>query len=295
MSSEDREEIDFDEKTVRVLKRKGYIIDKRLSAGAFGQVFKAIKENSKELAAVKVMELEKVSEKFKKKFLPRELAALTEVDHKHIIKVFDIFRSNKRIYIFMEFAGGGDLSQYLKDNGHMNEPTACKWFSQIVDALNYLHNHLFMAHRDLKIDNILLSDDQNDAKLTDFGFAKEAWDQKNNKVVLSSTTCGTEPYYSPELVKRVNYDPFKADVWAMGVVLFAMINNKFPFKFNDGPKQMLKQQLNPQHIESRLIKRISKHLKKLFNKLFDTNESNRIGMNDILKDKWVREEGKCKH
>src|ERR1700712_2696748 len=100
MSNE--KELQIDEKTLRVFKKKGYKIDKRLSAGAFGQVYRVVKEGEEGYKAVKVMDLSLVSNKFKTKFIPRELAALIEVQHPYIIHTYDIFRSNKKIYIFME-------------------------------------------------------------------------------------------------------------------------------------------------------------------------------------------------
>ena len=295
MPEEGEQEIDIDEKTKRVFKKKGYKIDKRLSAGAFGQVYRAVKDGQDEFTAVKVMDLAKVSTKFKAKFLPRELAALIEVKHPNIVQVHDIFRANQKIYIFMEFAGGGDIASYLKKNGAMDEPSACKWFTQQSEALNYLHNEKFMAHRDIKIDNVLLTDDQKDTKLSDFGFAKEGWDEEQQKVILSETYCGTEPYYCPELVQRIKYDPFKADVWAMGVVLFAMLNNKFPFHFGKPKIQLAEQKGWPDHLNKRFVKKHSKHCKDLIFKMLNPNQEERYGMREVCKHKWIHEEGNCHH
>ncbi|XP_054154256.1 testis-specific serine/threonine-protein kinase 4-like [Oppia nitens] len=284
----------FDDKTTAVLKRKGYKILQSLSAGAFGQVYKAMSTKDNELVAVKVMNLEKCSEKFKEKFLPREMAAMIEVQHQNIIQVYDIFRSNRRIFIFMEFAGNGDIAHYLKKNGVLTEEKAYIWFSQVADGLNYLHTEVHLAHRDIKIDNILLND-QNVAKLTDFGFAKVSWDQNTNEVTLSETFCGTEPYYSPQIVMKQKYDPFMADCWAMGVVLFAMLNNKFPFHFGKkyGPKGMIKEQEDPNHLINRFIKDFSKHLKELIERLLDPQEKSRMSMRETLGCKWFKEKGKC--
>jgi len=284
------ENAEIDEKTAAVLKRKGYKILSRLSSGAFGQVYKAQKEGSDDFVAVKVMNLEKVSDKFKQKFLPRELAALIEVNHENVIQTYDIFRSNRKIYIFMEFAGNGDIAGYIKKHGAMKEPLACVWFTQICDALNYLHTEVHMAHRDIKIDNILLNE-QNIAKLTDFGFAKEAYDPIRKRVILSETFCGTEPYYSPQILQRRSYDPFMADVWAMGVVLFAMVNNKFPFHFGDR-KAMLKEQTDPNHLINRYTRKLSHDLKNLEERMFDPKENTRITFSDVLRHAWVRNKGR---
>lgn len=183
-------------------------------------------------------------------FLPRELTALMEVKHPNAVRVYDIIRSNHRIYIFMEYAGNGDIASYLKKNKKIGESLACVWFTQACEAVNYLHNTIHMAHRDIKLDNILL-DDKYNCKLTDFGFANLAKDDQDISCALSETYCGTVPYYSPLLATKTPYNPFKADVWALGVVLYAMLNNRFPFHFQD-IKQLHREQMDyPNYIKSR--------------------------------------------
>jgi E3 ubiquitin-protein ligase SHPRH len=114
------------------------------------------------------------------------------------------------------------------------------------------------------VDNVLL-DANNNAKLSDFGFAKEVM----ANATMSSTFCGTEPYFCPvrmtndrlilmlipslvfsslcsqEIVMHKPYDPFAADVWAMGVMLYVMLNGRFPFHFREMHKNrelMLREQ-----------------------------------------------------
>ena len=194
----------------------------------------------------------------------------------------------------MEFAGNGDISGYVKKHGAITESLAFVWFNQVSDGLNYLHTEVHMAHRDIKLDNILLNE-ENVAKLTDFGFAKESYNEETKEVILSETFCGTEPYYSPQIVQKKKYDPFMADCWAMGVVLFAMINNKFPFHFGKkiGPKGMIKEMLDPNHLINRYVKVFSKHVRNLIERLLDPEEKTRIPMEQVLRHKWIKEKGKC--
>lgn len=181
-----------------------------------------------------------MSKKVCEKFLPRELAALMEVKHPNAVRVYDIIKSNHRIYIFMEYAGNGDITGFVKKHKVLKENLAALWFTQTSEAVNYLHTVIHMAHRDIKLDNILL-DEKYHCKLTDFGFADLIMDDTNINDVVSETFCGTVPYYSPQLASRQPYNPFKADVWAMGVVLYAMLHNRFPFHFQD-VKKMIKEQ-----------------------------------------------------
>ena len=284
---------DLDPKTQAVFKKKGYQLQKKLSQGAFGQVFKALNTKTNETVAVKVMDLEKVGQKFKDKFLPRELAALMELRHDNACFIYDIIRANRKMFIFMEFCTNGDIAGYLQKNGAIPEDKTCNWFAQTGEALKCLHEDLHMAHRDIKVDNIMLTDKSGTlvAKLTDFGFARESWDKDSNKAILSKTFCGTEPYYSPQIVAKKEYNPFSADMWAMGVVLFAMLNNKFPFHFGDA-KKMLKEQTDKEYIEGRFTKEFAADLKDLHHKLWKVSEKERLNINEMLKHEWIKRMGK---
>ena len=287
--------VELDPKTEAVFKKKGYKLTKKLARGAFGEVYKAVmtKQQPEVNVAVKVMDLEKVGQTFKEKFLPRELAALIGVKHEYTCTIHDIIRANKKMYIFMEFCDSGDVSSYLLKNGALSEETACLWFSQTSQALKFLHTELHMAHRDIKIDNIMLTTRDNGlvAKLTDFGFARKCWNEASAQPELSKTFCGTEPYYSPQIVAKKPYIPFAADVWAMGVVLFAMLNNKFPFHFGD-TKKMYKEQNDIEYIKTRFIKEFSTDLRDLQLKMWRVNEKERITMEQVLKHEWIKRKGK---
>lgn len=86
-----------------------------------------------------------------------------------------------------------------------------------------------MCHRDIKTDNVLF-DAKYVAKLSDFGFAREFTLTSD----LAETHCGTEPYYAPEVIVKKPYNPFLYDVWSMGVMLFLMLNGKYPFNWKLG-------------------------------------------------------------
>ncbi len=104
---------DIDDKSKAVFKKKGYQLQSKLGQGAFGQVYKAVNfKRDNQVCAVKVMDLTKMPKKLVDKFLPRELAAMMEVKHPHTVRVYDIFKMSKKIFIFMEF-GLFPLSFYL--------------------------------------------------------------------------------------------------------------------------------------------------------------------------------------
>lgn len=174
------------------------------------------------------MDLEKVAESgMDQKYLDREIQALIKVRHPNVLQVNDIFRSGGRLYIFMEFAANGSLKDKIKQasNKRLSERKSQRWFYQCVEALHCMHVVHRIAHRDIKVDNVLLDEDDN-AKLSDYGFARE-FHLEDRK--LAKTFCGTKPYYAPEIVEHRPYNPFLYDTWSMGVMLFLMLNGNFPF------------------------------------------------------------------
>ena len=116
---------------------------------------------------VKVIDTSKLSDRAKYQFVPTELAAMMDVKHRYVIRVLDIFRYKERVYIFMERGANGDLSGYVRKYKMLNEPLAAIWFLQTSLAIHYLHVDLRMAHRDIKLDNILL-DGSDNAKICDY-------------------------------------------------------------------------------------------------------------------------------
>ena len=241
MTDKAKEKPQLDARTKFVFDKKGCDVEYKLAEGAFGKVYRARDMRHNRTDAVKVMDLTKMSPNFRTKFLAREIMALIKIRHPNVIQVHDIFRSNQNIYIFMEFACNGSLSGQIKqsENGFLDEGKARFWFKQTCDALECMHIQHKMCHRDIKVENVLLDAEMN-AKLSDFGFAKDL-----SEFELSRTFCGTEPYFAPELVMKLNYNPYAVDIWALGVLLYVMLNGRFPFHFRDLHKDkniMLKEQ-----------------------------------------------------
>ncbi|XP_010005700.1 PREDICTED: testis-specific serine/threonine-protein kinase 2-like [Chaetura pelagica] len=268
-----------------VLGKKGYSLSNTLGEGTYSKVKSAYSDRLKCNVAIKVINKSKTSQKFRERFLPREVEALRCLHHPSIIKTYEIFEtSSAKVYIVMELAEKGDLLHYLKLMGAMKEDMACTRFQQLASAIEHCHNSDF-AHRDLKCENILLDADLN-VKLSDFGFSKSlSWD-KNGTLILSETFCGTAAYAAPEVLQCIPYDPRISDIWSLGVILYIMLHAAMPFNHPNVKKLVRIQKRHKVPFPD------SKHLtgecKDLICRLLQPNASQRLRIDEVLKHSWLQ-------
>lgn len=126
----------------------------------------------------------------------------------------------------MEYIEGGELFQYIGEQGTLQEIEVVHLFRQIIAALLYCHR-LNIHHRDLKPENILLDKKNFKIKLVDFGMA--ALQPVGKKL---TTPCGSPHYAAPEVIKTESYDGGKADIWSCGVILYVMLAGSPPFNYS---------------------------------------------------------------
>uniref|UniRef100_A0A914V6N4 non-specific serine/threonine protein kinase n=1 Tax=Plectus sambesii TaxID=2011161 RepID=A0A914V6N4_9BILA len=198
-----------------------YSIGKTIGRGNFADVKLARHEISKCKVAIKIVDRTKVDTDNLAK-IDREIRILKSLQHPHIIKLFQILKSDRYLYIVTEYAGGGELFELLVEKGKMSEIEGRRLFQQATSAVAYCHS-MGVVHRDLKAENLLL-DRHDNVKLIDFGFSNF---QSPNQ--LLATWCGSPPYAAPELFIGREYDGTKADIWSLGVVLYILVSGGFPF------------------------------------------------------------------
>lgn len=213
---------------LRFLRQHGYELldDSPLGEGSYAKVRKAYSKRMKLHVAVKIIDRKKAPEDFLDKFLPRELSIIQNLDHPHIIRVYEVLDIGDKVFVVMDLAPGGDLLDYIKKKGCMKENLSRKIFLQMLQAVKHCHKH-GVLHRDLKCENILLDDGIN-VKLTDFGFSRPF-----ERSEFCKTFCGSAAYAAYEILKGIPYDGEKADVWSMGVVLYTMVTGRMPFDDSD--------------------------------------------------------------
>jgi serine kinase len=214
----------------QLLEKEGFTIQDYIDKGSTCAVYKAKLGN--EIFAIKIIVLSSQTNLVREKYLPREINIVKSISHEFIIKTHRVIKhEDKYVFIVSDFADGGDLIGILEKGNYLDLNQVRKWFSQIVTAMAYLHSK-GIAHRDIKADNVLIH--QNNAKLTDFGYARQSIDS-NGKVLKSRSMCGTLEYQSPEVLSREEpYDPIISDCFSLGILLYTMITFQFPFGF--GPE-----------------------------------------------------------
>jgi len=148
---------------IQLLGMKGYTIGKALNSGSFACVSAATYKGQP--AAVKIIDLEKTSDDYRIKFLPRELYTIKKLKHRYIVQVIDIYVIGNRVLVFMEMADGGDFLDLLHDTRALTEARARYFYLQFGDAYRYMHGIGF-AHRDIKCENILLNKARTQAKVS---------------------------------------------------------------------------------------------------------------------------------
>ncbi|KAJ6238749.1 serine/threonine-protein kinase pkga-related [Anaeramoeba flamelloides] len=143
---------------------------KRISRGAYGQVFLAKKKQTNDFFAIKVLKKVDMILKNQVQNIKSERSIMTETGNHFSIKLYYSFQSKKNLYLVMEYCPGGDMYSILQYSGYFNEKAASQYLAEIVLALEFLHKQ-GIIHRDLKPENLLIDVDGH-VKLTDFGLSK---------------------------------------------------------------------------------------------------------------------------
>jgi len=168
-----------------------------------------------------------------------EAEVLMGLQHPGIVRIYEWFETPMHLYLVMELVEGGDLLEFVMERGCLAEKVAWHFFRQLSDAVGFLHAR-DIVHRDIKPDNILLTEKSEAAhmKLADFGLARS-----NVRSHDCRTFCGTPSYFAPEVITtfrdRMEGGPpagygKQVDAWSLGVVLYIMLSGVPPFGEEEG-------------------------------------------------------------
>lgn len=196
---------------------------RRLGFGSFGEVWLLREKNGQHLAVAKIPHEEKLNRKFLV-----EAAILGRLkEHPNAVKLLDVVKSGGKVVLIQEFVSGKSLQELL-DEG-LDSLGKEKYYLQLLDVVAYAHRHHIM-HRDIKPENILITP-EGVLKLLDFGTAKDV-----TRRSISSTVIGSRPYMAPEQI--MGRSRLASDVWALGVILYALATEFLPF-YSENEKELM--------------------------------------------------------
>ena len=253
-----------------------YLIGRSIGHGAFGKVNIALHVLSGHIVSIK--SFNKKKNLFTLNKIKNEVKIMNKLRKSdNIVKLFEYFETKDYYCLVMENVAGGNLLNVINKMNKIPENISKIIFKQLIHTLHYMHlNNI--VHRDIKPDNILLDLD-NTLKLCDFGVSKII-----PKGQLINDSCGTPAFIAPEILKEKPYDPYAADVWSSGVVLYVMVNGFFPFR-GVNESQLHESILNGQYPKP---KDVSNELNDLLSKILDINPNSRITIEQILEHAWIK-------
>jgi len=203
-----------------------YLMGRTLGEGSFGKVRLGTHILTGEKVAVKILEKSRLVEAADVQRVAREIKILKRNRHRNIIQLFEVLDTPTAIYLIMENADAGEMFNYIVQHKRVDEIEACRFFHQIMDGAEYLHE-MEVTHRDLKPENLLLQNSKQGllVKIVDFGLSNT-----HDGGSLLQTACGSPCYAAPEMIAGLKYWGPKADIWSMGVILYALVCGYLPFE-----------------------------------------------------------------
>ncbi|EQC33557.1 CAMKK protein kinase [Saprolegnia diclina VS20] len=242
----------------------------------------------------------------------REIAILRKVSNlPHVVSLYDVIHdsANDCVYLVMEFLGGGPIASYDKATKRfhtkhiMGEGDLKRLLRCASVGLKYLHaNHL--VHRDIKPDNLLLTDDGRECKLADLGVAHffppptslqgdvSAEGDDDDKAAAGSApgmlinTKGTYEFMSPEALSGEEYSGYAADIWALGVTLYALAVGQLPFQAQS-ILALFDVIATAPLIFPTTTKALSPALTDLITRMLTKDVAQRITLDDVLLHPWL--------
>ena len=259
-----------------------YDVIKQLGKGGYGKVYEVKNKKTREIRACK--HLSKATIKNLEKF-EREISILIKSDHPNIIKLYEVFESQRSLYLVMEECKGGEIFdriiQHIQKKEMYSEKDAARIFQQVMSAIEYCHNN-GICHRDLKPENILYlnagPEKDNPIKVIDFGLSQVISADKK-----LSTKVGTAYYVSPEILQGEYTE--KCDIWSAGVILYIFLSGDPPFNGANDHAIYTKISKMKFTFPEKKWKNISKEAKDLISHMI-TPESERYTAQQVLSHPW---------
>ncbi|KAL9937976.1 hypothetical protein V8E36_003521 [Tilletia maclaganii] len=196
--------------------------------------------------------------------------------HPYVCGMREMMIHTNHYYMVFEYINGGQMLDYIISHGRLRERSARKFARQIGSALEYCHRNS-IVHRDLKIENILISGSGN-IKIIDFGLSNLFSPHSH-----LSTFCGSLYFAAPELLQAKVYTGPEVDVWSFGIVLYVLVNGKVPF--DDQSMPALHAKIKRGQVEYPAW--LSPECKHLLSRMLNTNPAQRATLPEVLAHPWM--------
>ena len=279
----------------------GYVLTEKLGSGSFASVYKARRyasvekgkrvskreaENQPSVVAVKAISKSRLRGGRLQANLESEISILEKLKHPNIVRLYGIHKSERHIYLFLEYCDMGDLHAYIRKqpNKRLDGDSVRGFLAQLAEGVRFLWSQN-LIHRDLKPQNLLLSAMDSgglpNLKIADFGFARHL-----ATASMAETLCGSPLYMAPEILRFHKYDA-KADLWSVGTIIFEMLAGKPPFH-GSNPAELLK---NIESMEVRVPSDVTADAAciDILQRLLRRNPLERISFHEFFSAPYVRD------
>lgn len=190
---------------------------KQIGSGTYSTIFSALHIKTNTQVALKIS-LKNNDEEYMK-ILYQEISIHKSLNHPFICRYFSDIETDHLLIVIIELIEGTNLLDLVNKNRGLQMNEVQNIFSQLLIAVEYLHNECNISHRDLKLENVMI-DNFGHIRLLDFGFSSPKF--------LMSTICGSIPYCAPEVLECQEYTK-EADIWSLGIILYCLISGHLPF------------------------------------------------------------------
>ncbi|NXF85269.1 HUNK kinase, partial [Eubucco bourcierii] len=262
-----------------------YLVGNMINKGSFAKVMEGLHIPTGEKVAIKVINKRKArQDSYAFQHLKREPRIHQMIKHPNVVQLYETLEPANSYYMVMELCLSGDLLDRVCDQQRLSEGEVRRYTRQILAAVEHLHCQ-GIVHRDLKIENFLL-DENNNIKIVDFGLSNTA-NFKGVSQDLLHTQCGSPAYAAPELLAHRKYGP-KVDVWSIGVSTFAMLTGTLPFMVEPFNIMQLYQKILIGEI-SPIPADISPGAVHFMQSLLEPDPAKRPGVKEAIQDKWLNQ------
>jgi BR serine/threonine kinase len=253
----------------------GHAIGKLLGRGASASVYLVVSHQTGAREACKCIPKSSVGSAHGARRVVSEILALKALAHPSIVALHSVLEDEAHYFVLVEYCEGGTLEHQIASKRSLSESLSREVFVQIMGALAYCHSRS-IAHRDLKPSNILVTAFPS-VKISDFGLAGLA-----GRGGLMTTLCGTIGFLAPEVFSGL-YDALAADVWSAGVLLYAMLTGRIPWRCRNQQELIREAGAGPPGIPC-----LSAHCNDLLRRMIEPEPARRLRAAQVLEHAWLK-------